>query len=539
MRQGSSGNGDPLPISLIAHTTFCPRRAWLESVGESVDSLAVEAGVAAHQRVDERKDDRPLARRSLDVSHAQLGITGRCDVIESDTRGHLRVVEFKSSPIRRRPEVTDAQRIQLALQGLCLKAMGEHVTAYAVYFTNHRMMVEVPITLEDESAARALVTYTRRVVDSRTAPPPLVDDPRCSRCSHAGVCLPDERTEGRVRRRIHASDPDGEILHLTSPGSRASLNRGKVLVVRGQDTLGSVPLERVIGVVVHGNVDVSGALLRELLWRGVSIIWCSGRGRVVGFARSAASPNGLPRQLQRQQSAAGRIDLAREFVGAKIGNQATQLRRTARDDCAGEVRRIRGLARRCYTAMSSEELLGVEGEAAAVYFDRFPSMIALGPGDAFVQDWRGRVGRGATDALNVSLNFVYGMLLAEVVRAVLACGLDPHDGFVHSAGRNKPALALDLMEQFRPIIADSVVLGAINNGELKTSMFTPVLGGARLRDSGRTTLIAAYERRVQQEFTHPVFRYRVTWRRAIEVQARMVLGTLDGTQARYVGIRTR
>jgi CRISPR-associated protein Cas1 len=141
--------------------------------------------------------------------------------------------------------------------------------------------------------------------------------------------------------------------------------------------------------------------------------------------------------------------------------------------------------------------------------------------------------------MNAALNYAYGMLLGDVLRAILATGLDPHAGFLHSSARNSPALALDLMEQFRPLIADSVVLGVINNGALKPSGFSEALETTRLRDNGRKALIGAYERRVQTEFRHPVFGYQVAWRRAMEVQARLVLGVLDGTQETYVGIRTR
>jgi CRISPR-associated protein Cas1 len=174
-----------------------------------------------------------------------------------------------------------------------------------------------------------------------------------------------------------------------------------------------------------------------------------------------------------------------------------------------------------------------------VYFRWFTTMITCAEGARLAEAWRGREGRGATDGLNTMLNFAYGLLLGDVVRAVVAAGLDPNAGFVHSSSRNKPALALDLMEQFRPVVADSVVLGSINNGEVTGRMLTTVLGDTRLRDDGRRALVAAYERRVQTEFKHPVFGYQVSWRRAMEVQARMILGVLEGTQARYVGVRVR
>lgn len=126
-----------------------------------------------------------------------------------------------------------------------------------------------------------------------------------------------------------------------------------------------------------------------------------------------------------------------------------------------------------------------------------------------------------------------------MLRAILSCGLDPHAGFLHSSGRNKPALALDLMEEFRAPLADSVVLSLVNRREIKTSDFTYVNGAARLRDKARRKLIAAFERRVQTSIRHPLFGYDATWRRVIEIQARMVLGVITGSQPYYEGVKIR
>lgn len=528
-----------LPISLVAHTVFCPRRAWLESVGESVESTAIESGLAAHSSVDRRADDRAKRRRSVDVWNHDWGLTGRCDVVEMDAATHrVRVVEFKSAPLRRSAEVTDPQRVQLTLQGECLRSMGFEVAGYSVYFTTSRTARQVDVDEISRAEARAWVDLTRSTIESTDAPPPLVDDPRCGRCSHASVCLPDERRGARVRRRVLASDPEGLVLHLATSGSRASLRQSRVEVTRGGENVGSVPIERVQAVVVHGNADVSSALLRELQWRRLPVVWCSFTGRVVGYAVSAHSPNGAARVAQHVASAAGRMDLAREFVGAKIANQATQLRRGSRHDVSRVVARLRSLAKQCREAPGIPQLMGREGEAAAAYFAAFPAMFG-GSGQGFTATWDGRQGRGATDPLNVALNFAYGLLVGEATRAVLTCGLDPHAGFLHSSSRNKPALALDLIEEFRSPVAESVVVGAINNGELTTDMFTDVLGGSRMRDTGRKVLVRAFERRITQEFRHPLFGYRLTWRRALEVQARMVLGVLDGTQPGYRGVRPR
>lgn len=408
-----------------------------------------------------------------------------------------------------------------------------------VYFTNHRRTVYVDIGEPERDAAERWVHRTREIIDAKSAPPPLVDDPRCGFCSHVGVCLPDENRAAPHARRITVSDPNGEVLHLTTPGSRASIRTGRVVVTKAREELASVPLERVVGLVVHGNIDVSSALTRELLWRGYSIVWCSGSGRVVGAARPSSGPNGLAQVGQHVASATGHLDFAREFIASKVANQATQLRRNSRHDVAADVGRLRDISRAVIKATDIPSILGFEGEAAAIYFGRISDLISPTADPGFIKRWPGRAGRGAHDPLNATLNYSYGMLLADTIRAVHTCGLDPHAGFLHSPSRNKPAFALDLLEQFRPTIADSAVLTAINNGELTTADFLTTFGDIRISPSARRILASAYQRRAAQQFTHPLFGYRLSWRRAIEVQARMVLAVLDGTSSTYSGIRTR
>lgn len=187
------------------------------------------------------------------------------------------------------------------------------------------------------------------------------------------------------------------------------------------------------------------------------VLWTTSAGRLVGWAASAGSPNGDPRAKQAVASEQGRLDLAREFVSSKIAGQATLLRRHGGP--VEVVARLRVLARTATHATSLAILLGVEGDAAAQYFRHFASMLKPTVVAEQGLSFTGRVRRPATDPVNAALNYAYALLLADTVRAVLACGLDPHHGFLHSSGRNKPALALDLAEEFRAAVADSVVLG--------------------------------------------------------------------------------
>lgn len=525
---------EPIPISLVAHYMFCPRRAWLEAAGERTDSGQVAAGISAHQRTHDPSTARGVELRGIDIGHEAWGVVGKVDTLEETPEGWI-VREYKATPVKRAAEVTEPMRVQLALQAACLASRGHSVAGAEVYFKTHNRRVPVDLEEVDFDAAREAVRATRSVVTAATAPAPLEDSPKCMRCSHASVCLPDERKLAPITRRISVTAPETQIVHVSTPGARASLSGGRLVVKKGDESLGEVPIERILGLQVHGNVDVSSALIRELLWRGASIVWCSGVGRVVGWAHSASRPNGLPRVQQHVAAAEGRLGIGREFLAAKVANQATLLRRSAGN--GPTVARLREIQSAISETETWQATIGFEGEAAALYFDAWPTMF----NDGFAEDWdwRGRGNRPAQDPVNAMLNYAYGILASDCIRAIVSCGLDPHAGFVHSSNRNKPALALDLMEEFRAPIADSVVMTAINNREVKPSDFDSTLGTTRLKDKARRALIAGYERRVQTEFQHPVFRYSVTWRRAIEVQARQVLGVLDGSQPHYVGVRVR
>lgn len=528
---------DPLPISLVLHTEFCPRRTWLELNGEQTDTAQMQAGTSAHARVDDVKTSSAKRLTSVKVWSNELGLIGICDSIERLPDGSIRVVEHKATPVRKRPVVTEANRLQLALQGLCLKEMGHENIEFAVYFSDHRKRVDVELGEDDFAHAREQVRRTNEIAASKSSPLPLDEDPQCSWCSHISVCLPDEHHGKPVMRRIQVQNPDSQVLHLTEQGSRASKRNGRVEVHLKNELLGSAPLERIQAVVVHGNIDLSSALIRELAWQNRPVVWCSSTGRLYGWLLSADGPNGLSRVRQHVLADAGFLPIASEIISAKIYNQATLLRRHG--DAEPAVQKLRYLQTVAPQVTDISTLFGVEGEAASYYFEAFGTMLDVNALDEIGARWQGRVGRGAQDHVNVLLNYAYGMLTSECVRAFVACGLDPHAGFLHSSNRNKPAGALDLMEEFRPIIADSVVLTLINRREISRKDFFQQDAGMALTPDGRKKVVRAFERRIQTQIKHPIFGYSVTWRRAIEVQARMMLGVIDGSQPSYKGIKVR
>jgi CRISPR-associated protein Cas1 len=187
---------------------------------------------------------------------------------------------------------------------------------------------------------------------------------------------------------------------------------------------------------------------------------------------------------------------------------------------------------------SMESVLGTEGQGAALYFGEFGRFLKpLPDGKGF--DFTTRNRRPPRDPVNALLSFAYAMLAKDCFHAVNTVGFDPYKGFFHQGKHGKPSLALDLMEEFRPVIADSVVLTLINNESLSKADFIIWRGACNLTDAGRKTFFAAYEQRKATVVTHPVYGYRMSYARMLEVQARMLAAFARGEIPSYTGFTVR
>ena len=188
------------------------------------------------------------------------------------------------------------------------------------------------------------------------------------------------------------------------------------------------------------------------------------------------------------------------------------------------------------------QLLGVEGNAAARYFRHFGQMLSA-PGEGGADDWpfdfERRTRRPPTDPVNALLSYAYSLLARSVAVTLTAVGFDAYRGFYHQSRYGRPALALDVMEPFRPLIADSAVLTAINNGEVGAADFVRAGGAVNLNERGRRAFIATFERRMSQEITHPIFGYAAQYRQIVEIQCRLLGRHLLGEIDRYPNLTTR
>jgi CRISPR-associated protein Cas1 len=311
--------------------------------------------------------------------------------------------------------------------------------------------------------------------------------------------------------------------------------------VRSKAGVTEARLSNTSQVSVYGNVQITSQALRALVERSIPLTFFSYGGWFLGRAVGHDSKNIQLRVAQHRSAADPELclRLARGFVSAKIRNARTLLRRNHETIDASVLFELEQLARKSENAPALESLLGIEGTAARTYFGAFTGMLKGGASETHAFDLEGRNRRPPKDPINALLSYTYSLLTKDLATTLGTVGLDPLLGFYHQPRFGRPALALDLMEEFRPLICDSVVVGALNTGTIDASDFIVRAAGVTLIPAGRRKLLLAYERRMDQLVTHPVFGYRISYRRVLEVQARLLGRVLMGELDAYPSFRTR
>ncbi len=321
-----------------------------------------------------------------------------------------------------------------------------------------------------------------------------------------------------------------------------------------------IPLVKVHDVVVMGEVTLTASALHLLLEKNIEIHFLNHYGAFKGRLSPELSKNSLLRMAQHRahNDLTRRCELARRFVIGKLSNQRTMLQRYNRrqtdavfsqeiDQIASIVRRLTTLSPQAKLSDGGETsptlstgdsgiagtpletVLGLEGAGSAGYFRYFGKMLT----DQQQWPFGGRVRRPPTDPVNALLSFGYSLLTSQVASAVQIVGFDQFVGYLHSSVYGRPALALDLMEEFRPVVVDSVVLTLLNNRMLSQGDFLVELGAYRLKKEPRKLFLTRFEERLNEEITHPVFGYKTKYRRCIELQARLVAKYLTGEIPEY------
>lgn len=552
-----------IPVRMLNEYVYCPRLAYMMWVqGEFVHNADTVEGAIRHKRVDKAAGELPaegegeieeIHARSVYLSSEALGLTAKIDLVEGDGDG-VQPVDYKKG---KRPHVAAGayapERVQVCAQGLLLREHGFRSDYGVLYFAGSRERVRVDFDSELVGETLAAIDGLRKESQSLKTPPPLADSPKCPRCSLVGICLPDE-----VGFLNHGADPvrviyprvqDALPLYVQAQGSYVKKDGDQLVIEEKRERAAEARYMDTSQVVLFGHAGISTPALHECFRRGIPVTYMTYGGWFVGHTVGTGHKNVLTRTLQYQASFNERtcLRLARKLVAAKIHNCRTLMRRNWKSLPPGDERApaelLTGMKNDVAQASRTENLpvlLGVEGNAARRYFENFLGMIASEKRDvAKGFDFNGRNRRPPRDPINALLSFAYSLLTREWTMVLSAVGLDPYRGFYHQMRFGRPALALDMMEPFRPLVADSTVITAVNNGEVQPEDFIVTATGCNLKAGGRKSLISAFERRMSQEVTHPIFKYRISYRRLFEVQARLLIRYLAGEIPRFPNFVTR
>lgn len=561
---------EQLPVRMLNEFVYCPRLFHLMHVeGRWDDNVYTLEGTEAHRRVDRKDqllptpspengsskgDEPPRIARSVTLSSEVLGIVAKLDLVE--TAGSDAIpVDTKRGRVPNNDERSwEPERVQLMAQGLLLREHGYNCTEGVLYFAGSRTRVTVPFTEALESATRDYIRNANLASHSPDLPPPLDDSPKCNGCSLSGICLPDETRAMRAARESTnaAMQKGGEVRRLYPPrepslpfyiqeqGARVGKKGARLIVSKGEEELGQVRLKDVSQVVLMGGVSISAQAMHLLCEEGIPVVHTSRGHWFYGVTQGITLRNSYDRAAQFEAAADAERSLAfaKAIVAGKGANQRTLLGRNMRPRPDRVLKEMSMLIRHAKEATTAEQLLGWEGNIAARYFANFANLLRPRDFDAS-WDFKARNRRPPRDPVNALLSFGYSLLVKECTVALLAEGLDPWWGLYHQPRHGRPALALDLMEEFRPLVVDSAVITAINNGMITASSFVVSPSGCMMTSSGRKDFIRAYESRLEQLVTHPIFDYRCSWRSVIRVQARLLSRWLRGDMPEYVSIRTR
>lgn len=574
-----------LPARMLNEFVYCPRLFFYEWVeGVFLHSSDTVEGSLRHEKLETKADPLPASEegerihaRSVQLSSATHGLIATIDLVEGDGET-VTPVDYKRGSPREGDEGLEAwpaDRAQICAQAIILRENGYRCDEAVVYYNTTKQRVRVPI---DESLVTETLEHlraARSVAESGRIPPPLVASSKCPRCSLVPICLPDETAaamsmpaseqdeqlslfqdeSAAERRPLQSGSVAGTELRRLVParddlrplyvsGFKVTIGKsGDVLQVReGKQVLQEARLNDVSQVNVFGNVGLTASALQGLCWAEKPIAHFSIGGWFYGLTQGLGLKNVFLRreQFKRADDDWFCLQVARSVVATKILNQRTMLQRNHVEPPALIVGQLKRLAAAAMNANAIESLLGVEGTAGRLYFGALNGMLKAEDDDGVrTFDFEHRNRRPPRDPVNALLSLAYSFLARDLTIVCHAVGFDPFMGFYHQPRFGRPALALDLMEGFRPLLADSAVIFAINTGMVTSKDFMRVGPAVALTAAGRKGFIRAYEQRMDAQVTHPLFGYRVSYRRVLEIQTRLLARYVTGEIPRYPGFETR
>ncbi len=561
----------------------CPRYFYLRQIEKA--SLPAEE-LASAKRISD--DDLELSiilknydwdgqeKQKLVLSSQSLKIVSDIDVVK-DSAGALVILQPENGLPSFNLDGSIEDLLEIGFKALILREHGYQIRRAIVYYSATDQTFEKSVDGKLLDQTNSLIADAQNCIKKLNIPLPLDASPKCVTCSLVSVCLPDEinaslqnqssiarqlllfdtgellsvKTKEEytkpVRQLVSARD-DRRPLYLNTSGISVG-KAGELLTVKEKKKIiQQVRLREISQVNLLGAIQISTQCVQTLMHLDIPLLYFSSGGWFYGMTQPIGAKNILWRMEQHKAHASEKFCLpfARSVIYSKIFNQRTLLMRNHTHPPSNVLSKLKKIAEELEQAETMHQLLGHEGYAAKLYFEKFAGMIKESAGQAQKSDFdqeifsfKGRNKRPPRDAVNALLSFGYSLLVKEMTIACVGIGLDPYLGFYHQPRAGRSSLALDLMEPFRPLIVDSVAIRSINNRILKPCDFISVGNAVNLNDVGRKKFIHCFETRMNELVTHPLYGYRVSYRRLMEIQTRLLARLLMGELHEYPKFITR
>jgi CRISPR-associated protein Cas1 len=541
----------PVRVMALHALAYCPRLFYLEEVEEiRVADERVYAGRQLHAALAADEDGEAV---SVELTSPTLGLTGKVDCLRRRDGSYLPYEHKRGQPRRdegQPPTAWPSDRLQVIAYSVLLEeTFGQSIPEGRIRYHAANVTVRVPIDEPAHADLRAALAQARclRISVER---PPIADNERlCARCSLAPVCLPEEVRHDRQPEhdpvRLFPPDRDGATLHVVSQGAHVGCSHDSLVVRPREGPETKHPIRGIDTLLLHGFAQVSTQALRRCTEHGVGVHWLTTTGyHTASLVPTAGQVQRRIRQYRALTAEATCLSLAKRLVHAKVEGQHRYLLRasrggsTTRESLLPALSGIQEALRAVPTAASPDGLRGYEGTAAVHYFEGLRLLLGPQVPDELRSTTRNR--RPPLDRFNAMLSFGYGLLHTAVMRAVLASGLEPALGFYHTPRSAAYPLVLDLMELFRVVLWDLVVVGALNRGQWDPEAdFAVSRAKVWLSEAGRKKAIELFEARLQESWKHPVLNYSLSYARTIELEARLLEKEWTGEPGLFARSRLR
>jgi CRISPR-associated protein Cas1 len=543
-------NDGLIRVSALHALLYCERLFYLEEVEEiRLADASVYAGRTLHEELVKEEGEE---QRSFFLTSEKLGLTGKMDAVRH-RNGNWVVYEHKrGKPLLKKgeePQAWESDITQAAAYSLLLEEHFQRELDEArIRYHGHNVTVIVPLTAENREKVYRAIQRARELRTVTTRPPVCESSRKCLKCSLAPVCLPEEERFAQSRDwepvRLFPAEIEGAALHVTGHQARIGRSGEAFKLEESSEPARKIPSADIHSITIHGNAQVTTQALQLCADKGIHLHWFSGGGTHLGSFSPGPGP--VQRRIRQYQALTDPgvcLKLARRTVLAKVEGQLRFLLRATRGKKRNEttlagIEEIRTLLKSVPTAEGVDILRGIEGSAAQTYFELLPCVLNEDAPSELVPSGRSR--RPPKDRFNAILSFGYSMLYRAVFEGVLAVGLEPAFGFLHTPRSSAHPLIMDLMELFRVPVWDIITVSSINRRQWNIANdFSVTREKVWLSDEGRKKAIILFERRMQDKWKHPVLDYSLSWQRTMELEVRLLEKEWTDTPGLFARARLR